>query len=120
MDQIIMTDPVDLTRRLIRCASVTPKNDGAIELLEADLTAAGFTCMRADRGGISNLIARWGAKAHPRTFGFNGHTDVVPTGDPAEWTADPFGAEIKRPVRPRHVALWRLGLSPRKSRSTQH
>lgn len=24
-----------------------------------------------------------------------GHTDVVPVGDPAEWTTDPFGAEIR-------------------------
>lgn len=86
------TDPVDLTAQLIRCPSVTPAEGGAIALLEAELTAAGFTCNRVDRGGIANLFARWG---QGRTFGFNGHTDVVPVGDRAAWTVDPFGAEIK-------------------------
>ena len=88
------TDPADLTARLVRCPSVTPEEGGAIALLEAQLAAAGFDCFRADRNGIANLVARWGAKGHPRTFGFNGHTDVVPVGDEAAWTHPPFGAEI--------------------------
>ena len=88
-------DPVDLTARLVKCPSVTPEEGGAIQLLEALLTDAGFDCHRADRGGIANLIARWGAKGHAKTFGFNGHTDVVPVGDPADWSADPFGAEVR-------------------------
>jgi succinyl-diaminopimelate desuccinylase len=87
------TDPADLTARLVRCPSVTPAEGGAIALLEAELSAAGFDCFRADRGGIANLVARWGAKGHPRTFGFNGHTDVVPPGNEALWTHPPFAAE---------------------------
>jgi succinyl-diaminopimelate desuccinylase len=89
------TDAVQLTADLIRCPSVTPVEGGAIVLLEGLLGAAGFTCIRADRGGISNLFARWGPKGHARTFGFNGHTDVVPVGDEAAWTMPPFGAEVK-------------------------
>jgi succinyl-diaminopimelate desuccinylase len=88
-------DPVDLTARLIRCPSVTPEEGGALTLLQDVLRAAGFECTRVDRGGIANLCARWGPRGHPRTFGFNGHTDVVPVGDRAEWSADPFGAEIR-------------------------
>lgn len=88
-------DPVDLTARLIACPSVTPDEGGAITLLESVLGAAGFECFRADRGGIANLVARWGDKAHPRTFGFNGHTDVVPPGDPTDWTHPPFSATQK-------------------------
>ena len=87
-----MTNPVDLTRCLVQCASVTPEDAGAIPLLTDVLTTAGFECHRADRGGISNLVARWGAKGHAKTFGFNGHTDVVPVGDPADWSVDPFSA----------------------------
>jgi succinyl-diaminopimelate desuccinylase len=45
-----------------------------------------------DRGGIANLFARWGDKGAARTFGFNGHTDVVPVGDEAAWSVPPFGA----------------------------
>ncbi len=90
-----MTDPAELTAKLIRCASVTPVEGGALVLLEQVLSDAGFTCTRVDRGQVSNLFARWGDKGHAKTFGFNGHTDVVPVGDEAAWTVDPFGAEIK-------------------------
>ena len=89
------TDPVALTADLVRCASVTPVEGGALTLLENLLTGAGFTCFRCDRNGIANLYARWGAKGANRSLGFNGHTDVVPVGDEGAWTVDPFGAEIK-------------------------
>ncbi|NNE79038.1 MAG: succinyl-diaminopimelate desuccinylase [Silicimonas sp.] len=88
-------DPIDLTSRLVRCPSVTPEEGGAIQLLEGLLSEAGFSCFRADRGGIANLVARWGEKGAARTFGFNGHTDVVPTGDEALWSNAPFGAQIR-------------------------
>jgi succinyl-diaminopimelate desuccinylase len=102
-------DPVELTARLIRCPSVTPLEGGALTLLAEVLTGAGFTCTRVDRGHTPNLFARWGAKGHPRTFGFNGHTDVVPAGDTAAWTADPFGGEI------RGGELWGRGATDMKS-----
>jgi succinyl-diaminopimelate desuccinylase len=90
-----MTDPVALTADLVRCPSVTPAEGGALVLLEDLLTKGGFTCTRVDRGGVSNLFARWGRQGANRTFGFNGHTDVVPLGDEAAWTMPPFGAVIK-------------------------
>ncbi|WP_281995451.1 succinyl-diaminopimelate desuccinylase [Ruegeria faecimaris] len=90
-----MTDPIALTADLIRCPSVTPEEGGALVLLQDVLSQAGFDCTRVDRAGISNLFARWGAKGHARSFGFNGHTDVVPVGDEAAWTTPPFGAEIR-------------------------
>ena len=88
-------DPVTLTADLVRCASVTPADAGALALLEALLAGAGFVCTRADRHGIGNLYARWGEKGANKSFGFNGHTDVVPVGDLAAWTQDPFGGAIR-------------------------
>ena len=88
-------DPVDLTACLVRCASVTPANEGALEILETMLSAAGFECAWADRGEVRNLFARWGAKGNGRSFGFNGHTDVVPVGNETDWTMPPFGGEIR-------------------------
>lgn len=85
-------DALKLTADLVRCASVTPTEGGALVLLESVLSDAGFQCTRVDRNGTSNLFARWG---NGRTLGFNGHTDVVPVGDVSDWTVDPFGAEIK-------------------------
>lgn len=88
-------DPVELTAALVRCPSITPNEGGALVLLEELLAGAGFECTRVDRGGVSNLFARWGRKGANRSFGFNGHTDVVPLGDEAAWTVPPFGAVIK-------------------------
>ena len=89
-----LVDPAALTAALIRCPSVTPVEGGALQLLEALLTGAGFACVRVDRGGVANLFARWGVQGANRSFGFNGHTDVVPVGDAAAWTQDPFGAAV--------------------------
>lgn len=91
----VNTDPVALTAALVRCPSITPVEGGALVVLGTLLADAGFECTRVDRGGICNLYARWGRKGANRTFGFNGHTDVVPLGDETAWTMPPFGAEIK-------------------------
>ncbi len=89
------TDPLALTAELVRCPSVTPEDHGALAVVQRLLEGAGFVCTRVDRGGIGNLFARWGARGHARSFGFNGHTDVVPIGKREDWSADPFGAEIR-------------------------
>lgn len=102
-------DPVDLTARLIRCASVTPTEAGALAIVQAELSAAGFDCHRFARGGVENLFARWGARGANRSFGFNGHVDVVPPGDPTLWSVDPFGAKIH------DGKLWGRGAADMKS-----
>ena len=102
-------DPAALTVALIRCPSVTPEEGGALVLLENTLSSAGFDCTRVDRGGIVNLYARWGERGARRSFGFNGHTDVVPVGNAAAWTVDPFGAEI------RDGMIWGRGATDMKS-----
>lgn len=88
---------LDLARDLIRCSSVTPEDAGVLGVLEKELTALGFTCHRmtfsdVDTPDVENLYARIGT-GKP-TFCFAGHVDVVPVGDNAAWTRDPFGAEI--------------------------
>ena len=93
-----MIDAISLAQDLIRCPSVTPKDAGALDVLEKALTALGFRCQRLrfeEEGteAVDNLYARLGT-AQPN-FGFAGHTDVVPVGDVAAWTHDPFGGEIR-------------------------
>src|SRR6056297_3362096 len=85
-------DPARLTADLIRCPSVTPAEGGALRLLEGVLSGAGFACTRVERGEVSNLFARWGDRGAAKSFGFNGHTDVVPVGDEGAWTHPPFSA----------------------------
>ena len=103
------TDPVALTQSLIQCPSVTPAEAGALALLRDVLEAGGFECTRVDRGGISNLFARWGRKGANRSLGFNGHTDVVPVGDEAAWTHPPFSGHLEDGV------LWGRGATDMKS-----
>jgi len=93
-----MTSPgVALTRELIQKPSVTPADAGALDALEARLKAAGFDTHRlpfSEPGtpDIDNLYARLGTTAPFLLFA--GHTDVVPTGDPAKWRVNPFAGEI--------------------------
>jgi len=95
-------DPVELTRDLIRIPSVTPADEGAMDVLERTLTGLGFTCRRLAFGEpdgvganarIENLYARRGT-ASPNLC-FAGHTDVVPTGATEAWSSAPFAAEVK-------------------------
>lgn len=90
-------DPVALTQDLIRCPSVTPADAGALGVLQRVLEGMGFTCTRlvfeeAGTDPVDNLYARLGTGSP--NFCFAGHTDVVPVGDAAAWTVDPFAAEI--------------------------
>ena len=91
------TDPVALTRDLIRCPSVTPAEGGALTLLAKQLERLGFKAHRltfseAGTADVENLYARIGSGAPHLVFA--GHTDVVPAGDEAAWTHPPFSGEL--------------------------
>ncbi len=86
-------DPVALTRDLIRRPSVTPADEGAMDVLERALTGLGFHCRRMRFENIENLYARRGT-ASPNLC-FAGHTDVVPTGSAEAWSSGPFEAEVR-------------------------
>ena len=88
-------DPLPLAQALIRCASVTPADAGAQDVLGEALGRLGFTVHRLRYGAIENLFARLGTGG--RHFCFAGHTDVVPVGA-AEWRGDPFGGEVREGV----------------------
>ncbi|NDH62849.1 MAG: succinyl-diaminopimelate desuccinylase [Alphaproteobacteria bacterium] len=90
-------DVIELTRALVRCESVTPREAGALDLLECTLAPLGFRCERMDftqagTDDVANLYARIGDGG--RHFCFAGHSDVVPVGDLSSWTIGPFAAEL--------------------------
>ena len=92
-----VTDVIELTRTLVRCESVTPREAGALQLLEQTLAPLGFTCERMDfteagTDDVANLYARIGSGG--KHFCFAGHSDVVPVGDLSSWTIGPFAAEL--------------------------
>ncbi len=86
-------DPIDLAQALIRRPSVTPADAGAMDVLQSALEGLGFACRRLTFGEIENLYARIGTQSPNLCFA--GHTDVVPVGDAAAWSTDPFEAQIK-------------------------
>ncbi|HUO99168.1 MAG TPA: succinyl-diaminopimelate desuccinylase [Rhizomicrobium sp.] len=90
-----MVDPVALAQALIRCPSVTPKDEGALGVMEDALKPLGFACQRLafqepGTEQVENLYAQIGTGAPLLCFA--GHTDVVPPGE--GWRHDPFGAVI--------------------------
>lgn len=86
-------DPLILAQDLIRRPSVTPADAGAMDVLQAALEQAGFSCRRMRFGQIENLYARRGTRGPNLCFA--GHTDVVPVGDAAAWGGDPFEPRIE-------------------------
>lgn len=92
-------DVVQLTQKLIACESVTPKDDGAQALLSDFLKGVGFSCHHMVFGGtdgeyeVPNLFARLGDGGKHLCYG--GHTDVVPVGNPDDWSHGPFTPTIK-------------------------
>lgn len=84
-------DPVALTQALVRCASVTPEDAGAMDVVQRTLEGLGFACTRLRFGVIENLYARIGT-GRPHLC-FAGHTDVVPPGQ--GWSLDAFAGEIR-------------------------
>ncbi|MBL4616399.1 MAG: succinyl-diaminopimelate desuccinylase [Robiginitomaculum sp.] len=89
---MIKIDPIKLTCDLIACPSVTPKDAGAMDLLQEALQSIGFTVTRMPFGDVENFYARRGTTG--RNFCFAGHTDVVPAGKLQDWVSPPFQATI--------------------------
>lgn len=89
----MLINTIELSKDLIRCPSVTPKEAGAIGVVEKNLKNLGFKCTRmsfSESGSepVENLYARIGTKEP--NFCFAGHTDVVPPGDANAWDSPPF------------------------------
>jgi acetylornithine deacetylase/succinyl-diaminopimelate desuccinylase family protein len=80
---------------LVRVPSVNPPGDvrAAFAVVEQATREAGFaTRSVGDREDMPNLIATYGNPDGP-TLCFNSHYDVVPIGERAAWSHEPFGAE---------------------------
>jgi len=81
-----------LTEELIRRPSVSPEDQGCLQIIAARLEALGFSLEWLNFGPVTNLWARRGTGP---VLCFAGHTDVVPTGPREEWLTDPFEPTVK-------------------------
>lgn len=101
-----------MVRDLVTCPSVTPKEAGALAMIERWLEPYGFEIHRPVFSGsgsydVENLYARIGGDGPCLVLA--GHTDVVPTGDEARWTHPPFSGLVKDGV------IWGRGACDMKS-----
>ncbi|GAA2093734.1 M20 family metallopeptidase [Streptomyces albiaxialis] len=107
---------VSLTQALVRLRTVNAEGAEAVELPAATLVSELFTRFGWEHTvtevapGRPNVVAvvEGGGGPGP-TLMFEGHTDVVTEGDPADWTVDPYGAEI------RDGKMWGRGTADMKS-----
>lgn len=86
-------ETLELAKQLITRPSVTPHDEGCLDIVAARLASLGFEIERLRFGQVDNLWARHGT-ASP-LFVFAGHTDVVPPGPLDSWQSDPFVPVIR-------------------------
>ncbi len=86
-------DTLRLAEQLIARPSVTPKDEGCMDVIADALRPLGFDCEFIESGPESFRVRNLWAKRPGRsgqTLAFAGHTDVVPTGPLVQWSSDPF------------------------------
>jgi acetylornithine deacetylase/succinyl-diaminopimelate desuccinylase-like protein len=93
----LRTEVTELLQELIRVDTTNPPGNetAAAELLRAYLEGSGVACeLYAKVPERANLVARIPGTGNGPTLLFLSHTDVV-LADASEWTADPFGGELR-------------------------
>ena len=88
-----MSSTLALAKQLISRKSLTPLDDGCLDLIGARLAPLDFNLEKMRHSEVDNLWARRG-NASP-LFCFAGHTDVVPTGPVDKWDSDPFTPTVR-------------------------
>ena len=107
-------DAIDLLRRLVAVPSVTGSEE-AVQLVIADeMRSMGFDEVDvwepdpvematyaesigaiASFAGRPNVVGTLTGAGHGRSLVLNAHIDTVDNGDPAFWTTDPLGGEVR-------------------------
>lgn len=88
-----MSNTLALAEQLIARPSLTPRDEGCLDLIGARLAALDFNLQQMRHGEVDNLWARRGDAAPLLCFA--GHTDVVPTGPLEQWDSPPFTPTVR-------------------------
>ncbi len=105
-------DAIDLLRRLVQAESTQGHERAAQQIVAEHLRILGlevdvwepdgptladdphFCSPRTDFDGSPNVVGVWKGSGGGRSMILNGHVDVVPVGDPSQWTRDPWAADV--------------------------
>ena len=99
----LLDESVGFLTDMVRIPTVNPPGDryeDAARLIGGRLQGLGYAVdyIRPREQGNGpprlNVVGRLEGSLPRPTLHFNGHLDVVPVGDPAAWTRQPFGAEV--------------------------
>ncbi|HLP99048.1 MAG TPA: succinyl-diaminopimelate desuccinylase [Sideroxyarcus sp.] len=88
-----MSHTLELAKQLIARPSLTPKDEGCLDLVGSRLSPLQFDLEKMRHGEVDNLWARRG-NGSPLIC-FAGHTDVVPTGPADKWVSPPFEPTVR-------------------------
>ena len=89
----MLSSTLKLTEQLINIPSITPNDNGCMQILADRLTPLGFSIEWFPYNHALSLWARRG-QAAPLVC-FAGHTDVVEAGPLNAWHSDPFQATVR-------------------------
>jgi succinyl-diaminopimelate desuccinylase len=84
---------LSLARQLISRRSLTPADEGCLDIMGARLAPLAFNLEKMRCGEVDNLWARRGNDGPLVCFA--GHTDVVPSGPVERWGSDPFTPTVR-------------------------
>lgn len=84
---------LELAKQIIARKSLTPLDDGCLDIISARLSPLDFKLEKMRHGEVDNLWARRGNTAPVLCFA--GHTDVVPTGPADKWVSPPFEPTVR-------------------------
>jgi succinyl-diaminopimelate desuccinylase len=88
-----MSKTLDLAKQIISRKSLTPQDDGCLDIIGARLTPLNFKLEKMRCGEVDNLWTRRGTTSP--VICFAGHTDVVPTGPADKWVSPPFEPTVR-------------------------
>jgi succinyl-diaminopimelate desuccinylase len=84
---------LSLAKQLISRRSLTPADEGCLDIIGARLAPLAFNLEKMRCGEVDNLWARRGSGGP--LICFAGHTDVVPSGPVERWGSDPFTPTVR-------------------------
>lgn len=91
LSKTYLDDTVEVLRKMVAVPGFSGTEGERCAIIERLCREAGFDEVFVD--GLGSVVGRVGSG--PKKIAFDAHIDTVQIGDLSQWTADPFGGEIR-------------------------